>query len=145
MIKVHGWNATAGHLGMSVTGLENRVYERKGQAVSTQESMLLQSFSDTKMFAQAVASKSGGVFIQLPQSADLDNESLLAKFNELHMHLGLLSQRFNEATLDGEVNKRDAADLSAIGDEIHKNIQELLSTTFAVFCRQSLTAASKID
>jgi hypothetical protein len=130
-----GWDAMCATLGYSRDALENRVYEKKGQSLLVETALQMQSISGTKLFAEAIATISGGVFVMLPESSEIDNEALLSKFNKLHTHIGLLSRRFNEATEDGEIDKRERADLSAIGDEIHRHTQELLALTFRIYCR----------
>ena len=67
MIKVHGWNCTAGTLNMTKSQLEARVYEVKGSGMRVDTALLIQAYAGTTHFAQAVAAASGGVFIQLPQ------------------------------------------------------------------------------
>ncbi|SFD03408.1 YmfL family putative regulatory protein [Collimonas sp. OK412] len=137
MIKAFsgGWDAMCGALGYSRDALENRIYEKKGQSLWVETALQMQSLSGTTLFAEAVATASGGVFVTLPAPSEIDNEALLSKFNKLHTHIGLLSRRFNEATEDGEIDKRERADLAAIGDEIHRHTQELLALTFRIYCR----------
>lgn len=135
MVTAKGWNGTAGHLGMSKSALEARVYEKKGQGMSVDTALLIQDFSETKLFAQAVSHQSGGVFVPIPQVDHIDNESLLIKFNELHADIGQLSQRFGDATADGEVDARERADLVEIGEHIHEHLQSLLALTFQIYCR----------
>lgn len=135
-----GWDAMAAALGMTRDALENRIYERKGQSVLTETDMQMQAFSQSTYFAEAVAAASGGTFVKLPHLDDVDNDSLLAKFNELHAKLGLLSQRFGEYTKDGELSHREKSDLSSIGDEVHKTMQELLTLTFRIYCRSDAPA-----
>lgn len=137
MIKSYpgGWSAMAAALGMSLAGLENRVYERKGQVLSTHSMLQMQAFSGTKHFAQAIAMSSGGVFLQLPETEDLDHDELLAKFNAVYAEVGKLSARFSEAIADDEIDKREKEDLQKIGDQIHRRIEELLRLTFTVFCK----------
>ncbi len=129
-----GWDAICGALCMSRASLENRIYERKGQGVDVELAMQMQAFSGTTLFAEAVASASGGAFVKLPEVCGVDNDALLAKFNQLHSKLGLLSQRFSEYTEDNEIDSRERADLTAIGDEIHRTMQELLAITFRIYC-----------
>jgi hypothetical protein len=138
MIKAFpgGWDAMCAALGFSRDSMENRIYEKKGQSLMVETALQMQSFSGTTLFAEAVATASGGVFVTLPAPSEIDNEALLSKFNQLHTHIGLLSRRFNEATEDGEVDKRERADLSAIGDEISRHTQELLALTFRIYCRE---------
>jgi hypothetical protein len=130
-----GWDAIAAALGMTRDALENRIYERKGQSLCVDTALQMQAFAGTTHFAEAIATVSGGVFVALPAAENIDNDALLSKFNQLHTHIGLLSRRFSEATADGEVDKRERADLSAIGDEINKHTQELLALTFRIYCR----------
>jgi len=125
----------AAALGMTRDALENRIYERKGQSVLTETDMQMQKFSGTTFFAQAVAAESGGTFLKLPDIGPISNDSILAKMNELHIELGEWSQKFAKATADGEIDKRERADLSAVIDEIHRTLDEMRALTFRVYCR----------
>lgn len=137
MIKAYqgGWDAMSAALGMSLSALENRIYERKGQGILVETALQMQAFSGTDFFAQAISASSGGTFVKLPRIDHVDNESLLVKFNELHAELGLLSQRFGEYTARGELNARERNDLSSIGAEIHRTMEELLALTFRIYCK----------
>lgn len=144
MIKAFpgGWDAMAAAMGMTRDALENRIYERRSQGVLVDVALQMQAFSDTTMFAQAVAAISGGTFVKLPQGEEIDREDLLAKFNHLYAEVGLLSQRYNEYTQDNEIDKRERADLIAIGDDISKSTQELLALVFRTFCQHAQDAQS---
>lgn len=136
-----GWEGMAGNLGLSsVAALENYVYEKKGQCMSVQMALLIQDFSGTTLFAKEIAELSGGTFVKLPSVDHIDNESLLAKFNELYAELGQLSQTYAAATADGEIDKREKAELTAISDEIHRTMQELMGLMFRIYCRKEVTA-----
>lgn len=135
MIKVQGMPDTAMLMEMTESALDNRVYERKNQGFTVRESIRLQQISGTTKFAEEVASQSGGTFVKLPEIESVGNDDLLAKFNALHAQIGRLSQRFSEATEDGEVDKRERSELASIGDEIHRATQELLGLTFRIYCR----------
>lgn len=139
MIKAFqgGWDAMAGALGMSRDALENRIYERKGQSVLTELDLQMQAFSGTTAFAEAIASLSGGTFIKLPSIGEVDNESLLAKFNELHAELGMWSRKFADYTADGEVDPREQTDLSDVADKIHQTMDEMRALTFRIYCRDA--------
>jgi hypothetical protein len=136
-----GWDAMCGALAMSRQALENRIYERKGQGVDVELAMQMQAFSGTTLFAEAIASASGGTFVKLPEICSIDNDGLLMKFNALHTKIGLLSQKFAEYTDDDEVDQHERASLNAIGDEIHKATQELLALTFRIYCRPAVPAS----
>lgn len=137
MIKAFpgGWDAMAAALGMSKDALENRIYERKGQSVLVETALQMQSFSSTTHFAEAVAQVSGGLFMKLPEHGDHDREELLSKFNELYGELGDLSIKFKSSIEDGEIDKRERADLSDVGQHIHRTVEELLTLTFQIYCR----------
>lgn len=129
-----GWDAMAAALGMSRDALENRIYERKGQSLLTETDMQMQSFSGTKLFAQAVADQSGGTYLELPAIAEVDDVPLVTKWNELYTELGRLSQRFNEAIADDHVDKKERTDLTDIVQVIHRRAEELIALTFKVYC-----------
>lgn len=136
MIKVLGLPDMATLMEMSESSLDNRVYERKSQEFTVRQSLRMQEISKTTLFAEAVAEMSGGTFVKLPDVDYADNESLLAKFNELHAEIGRLSAEFSEATKDGEVDSRERARLEAVSADIHRTMEELLALTFRVFCRE---------
>ncbi|OFJ49585.1 hypothetical protein BA896_012630 [Janthinobacterium lividum] len=130
-----GWDAICGALGMSRNGLENRVYERKGQGVTVDTALQLQAFSGTTLFAEAVAASSGGTFVKLPTDLVDSNELLGKKFREVSIQFGSYASRFDEAIAgDDEIDARERADLQAIGDSVHKAMSELLALTFRVYC-----------
>ena len=125
----------AGALGMSRDALENRIYERKGQSVLVETALQMQQFSNSTHFAEAVAQLSGGLFMKLPEQRSDDREELLAKFNELYSKLGDLSTKFREYVKDDEIDRRERQDLSDVGQNIHRTVEELLALTFQIYCR----------
>jgi hypothetical protein len=135
MIKVQGVADTAVLMDMTESSMDNRVYERKGQEFTIRQALRLQQISGTTKFAEIIACESGGTFIKLPEGDEIDNESLLAKFNELYAEVGLLSAKFAEATKDGEIDSRERADLTAISDDMHRTMQELTGLMFRIYCR----------
>lgn len=136
MIRVHGWNGTAGTLGMTKSALEARVYEVKGSGMRVDTALLIQSYAGTKHFAQAVAHASGGVYVDLPEPDCVHGESVDAKFRELVRKLGKLTATF-EASIEGddEIDARERTDLEACAQEMHKTLQELTALMFHVYCR----------
>jgi hypothetical protein len=135
MIRVHGWNGTAGTLGMTKSALEARVYEVKGSGMRVDTALLIQSYAGTKHFAQAVAHASGGVYVDLPSVECVHGEDLEAKFHELLAELGNLSKTYAEAKKDGEIDARERAQLEDIVQQMHKTLQELQAVMFQVYCR----------
>lgn len=135
MIKVHGWNGTAGTLGMTKSQLEARVYEVKGSGMRVDTALLIQTYSGTSHFAQAVAAATGGVFVQLPEGEGVTGEELHGKFHELYVELGRLSATYTAAIADGEINRREREDLEEVAQQMHKTTQELMALMFQIYCR----------
>ena len=136
MIKVHGWPGTAATLGMSRSALEARVYEVKGSGMRVETALLIQAHAGTTHFAQAVAAASGGVFVELPEADCIHGQDLEEKSHELVSELGRLLKTYNNAKKDGEIDKRERAELEDISQQMHKALQELMSLMFHVYCRK---------
>jgi hypothetical protein len=137
MIKAFpgGWDSMSGALGMSKAALENRIYERKGQGVLVETAIQMQAFSGTTHFAEAISQQSGGCFIQLPEIEHIDRDDLLSQFNVLYAELGVLSQEFNAAVADGEIDSKEKRQLTETGTHLHQAIQKLLALSFSIYCR----------
>lgn len=142
MIRAYpgGWDAMAAACGMSRASLENRIYERKGQTVSVELAELMQSFSGTTHFAEEVARGAGGVFMRLPEVAEVGNEELLGEFNKLYAELGDLSGKFRTYAADDEINRTERADLERVSQEIHRTVSELMALMFSVYCKPEASA-----
>lgn len=121
-------------LGMTESALENRLYQIKEQEFKVSTSLQMQELSKTTHFAEAIAQISGGVFVKLPEHEDCSREELLTKFNTLYAEVGNLSSKFSNYTADDEIDKKERHDLSEVGQKIHKDVQELLALTFAIYC-----------
>ena len=137
MIKAFpgGWDAIAAALGMSRNGLENRVYERKGQGVTVDTALQLQAFSGTTLFAEAVAASSGGAFVKLPEDICDGNEALAKKFRDIYIRLGVFASHFEEATADEVIDPRERACLDADIDGLQRGLSELMALTIRVYCK----------
>lgn len=132
-----GWAAMAAALGLSKDGLENRVYERKGQEVTVHQAMQMQAMSGTTLFAEAVAADAGGVFILLPQVDGVDDEQIQGLYMELVDEVGRLAREWRAATRDGEVDKKERARLDAIRLAICTKATQMNALTFKLFCREA--------
>lgn len=130
-----GWDVMAAALGVSRTSLENRVYERKGQAVTVDLAQQMQVVSGTTLWAEAVAAAAGGCFVKLPDVGGVCNEDLRVKFNGLFSQVGKLSQTFEDAIQDDDINKQERRQLELVGHQITRKMLELLGVAFQVFCK----------
>ncbi|WP_462370349.1 YmfL family putative regulatory protein [Oxalobacter formigenes] len=129
-----GWSAMAAAMGWSLAGLENRVYERKNQQMSVHDAFQIQEFSGSSAFAEAVAARSGGTFIKLPEVGAISNEDLFKKFQTLHVYLGVLSEEHMDSTEDGKIDKKERVRLEAIEKDIHRTLAELMAITYMIYC-----------
>jgi len=135
MIKVHGWIGTCAMLNMSRSQLEARVYEVKGSGMRVPLAQLIQRFSGTTFFAEAVAEEAGGVFIKMPTEVG-DQASLMEKFLELQSEIGDLSKAYTRAIEDSVIDSRERRELEQIEIAMHKTMCELMATMFKLHCRQ---------
>lgn len=131
-----GWAAMAAALGMSKDGLENRVYERKGQEITVHTAMQMQAMSGTTLFAEAVAADSGGVFIPHPKDNAASDEEIQLIYMALVDEVGKLAREWREATRDGEIDKKERMRLDAIRQAICTKATQMNTLTFQVFCRE---------
>lgn len=132
-----GWDAIVGALGMSRDALENRIYERKGQGVAVDLAMLMQTFSATTHFAEAVATASGGTFVKLPDDLSCANECMMAKSHTLYIELGQYFKDIREATADDVIDKGERLVLDASAARVHKVMGELHALTLRLYTPQA--------
>lgn len=133
------WIVAAAHLGMTENALKNRVYETKGQSLSTDDKLALQQLSGTTHFAEAIASASGGTFIKLPSIEQIENDSIQTMFNQNYAELGQLFATFTDAIADGVIDDIERRQLQAQGEQMHRKTETLLALIFSVYCRQTNT------
>lgn len=135
MIKAFpgGWDAMAGALGMSRASLQNRLYECKGQGLLGETSMQMQAFSGTTLYAEAVATASGGTFVLLPDVGECGNDAVLRKFQELYADLGTFSAHFAEATADDVIDANEKKLLADDGARLHRVIAQLQALAWKVY------------
>lgn len=128
-----GWGAMCGALAMTRDALENRLYERKGQGLLVETAMNMQSFSGTTLFAEAIATASGGTFVKLPDDIECVNEEIGKKWRTLYVEFGTLARHYEEATADGVIDDREQKVLDADEARAHRVLSELMALTRRVF------------
>lgn len=128
-----GWGAMCGALAMTRDAVENRIYERKGQGLLVETAMNMQSFSGTTLFAEAIATASGGTFVKLPVDIECVNEELGKKWRTLYIELGTLTSHFEASTADGVIDDREQKVLDAAEARVHRVLAELLALTRRVY------------
>lgn len=137
MIKVHGVPDTATLMEMTEDAMDNRVFERRGQAFTVRQSLRLQQISGLTRFAEEIARLSDGRFYKLPSTEHLDNSELLSKWNELYTELGDLSREFESDIQNGVIDDQERARLEAIGERMHRTLEELLALMFRIYCKHT--------
>ncbi len=133
------WSVAAAYLGMTENSLRNRAYETKGQSLTTSDQLSLQQLSGTTLFAEAIAAASGGTFVKLPESGEIENDSIQTMFNQNYADLGAMFATFTAAIADGEIDEKERAQLQAQGEQLHRKTETLLALMFSVYCRRTNT------
>lgn len=128
-----GWDAMAAALGYSRSSLECRIYERKGQDLSVQDSLQMQAFTSTTLFAEAIAEVSGGYFTKLPEINLAHEQDIPEVFIKLASTFGKLATTHIEATADGEIDDKEKAELNRIKQELHGLIEVLFMLSLHVY------------
>jgi Sec-independent protein translocase protein TatA len=136
-----GWDAMCAALGMTRDALENRVYERRGQDVTVQTALMMQSFANTTAIAEAIAVESGGVFVKLPAFGVVSEAVATAKFQELVEEVGELSKEFRTAMADHKVNGKEQVRINDVIDRINRTTGEFRALVKQFYCHE--TAAQK--
>lgn len=144
-----GWTVAAAHLGMTENALRNRVYETRGQTLSTNDKLTLQELSGTTFFVEALAAASGGTFVRLPEIGPHGNESIQLMFNEVYLGLGEHFKLFMAAIEDGVIDSAERTDIQAHGAELHRKVEQMQALMFSVYCRRTgavkVTAAAEVE
>ncbi len=130
-----GWGAMTGALAMTRDSLENRIYERKGQGLQVETALMMQAFSRTTLFAEAIATASGGTFVKLPADMDFGNEEIDKKWRSLYKRLGDFAHHFEEAIDDGEITKRECAILKDDAACMHRIVEEMIALSLKVYMK----------
>jgi tellurite resistance protein len=138
MIKVQGIADTATLMGMSESAIDNRVYERREQEFTVRQALRMQQIADSTRFAEAVAEASGGSFVKLPEVAVSGREDLFDQFCDLQSELGQLSATYKAATADGEIDKRERADIERIANDMHRTLSTMTAVMFQLYCREGV-------
>lgn len=138
-----GWDAMCAALGMTRDALENRVYERRGQDVTVQTALMMQSFAGTTSVVEAMAVESGGVFVKLPAQDDVSEEVASAKFQELVEEVGELSKEFRAAMADHKISGKEQVRINDVIDRINRTTGEFRALVKCFYCDE--TAAAKCE
>ena len=137
-----GRDAIANLLGVESTHLKNQVYQQKGMSVPTERALLIQEFTGRTDFVEAVAHQSGGVFVKMPEHANLVRSDINETFMETTKNIGLLIQEFLEAIEDGELDEIEHRRLEARKDKACSNLALAIHMIVEVYKRKQSTGES---
>lgn len=135
-----GWTVAAAHLGMTENALRNRVYETKGQSLSTNDKIALQELSGTTHFVDALAATSGGTFVKLPSIDETENDSIQKLFAENYRELGRLYDAYSAAIQDDEITDAEMARIAQHVNEVHRKTAMLKALIPRIYRRTAGTA-----
>lgn len=116
---VSGSYATmASLMGLSESGLDARIYERKGQTLSVRHALLMQDTSERTDFAETMSKVSGGVFVRLP-SVNLSDKDIQNNFLNLGGKFGEFITAWRQAIADGALSAHERRQLDSIAQELY--------------------------
>lgn len=129
----HGPDALAVAMGLSPAGLNNRRYCIKGQQLSEDELLAMQALSGTRLYAEYIAARSGGVFVPLPDAAEVDNDELLNRQLELAEEVGALARLMKDSIRDGSINAGERSALYEEASKLFRMAHELVGVAVLVY------------
>jgi hypothetical protein len=129
----HGPDALAVAMGLSPVGLNNRRYCIKGQQLSEDELLAMQALSGTRLYAEYIAARSGGVFVPLPEAAEVDNDELLNRQLELAEEVGALARLMKDSIRDGSINAGERSALYEEASKLFRMAHELVGVAVLVY------------
>lgn len=129
----HGPDALAVAMGLSPAGLNNRRYCIKGQQLSEDELLAMQALSGTRLYAEYIAARSGGVFVPLPDAGEVDNDELLNRQLELAEEVGALARLMKDSIRDGSINAGERSALYEEASKLFRMAHELVGVAVLVY------------
>lgn len=130
----HGPDALAAAMGLSPAGLHNRRFGIKGQQLNEDELLAIQALSQTTLYAEYIAARSGGVFVALPDCGDVDNDELLEKQQRLVEELGEMTRLLRESIRnDGAIDADETRCLQGEARKLYQLAHELVSVAVQVY------------
>lgn len=129
-----GWEAMASALGLpSVSALENRVYEKKGQELTFHQILMIEALSNTKFITEAMAARHNSVVIELPEG-DKDNIDLFVIQSELQSAVtGVCKTVADSVSDDGIIDQHEENIINNNKTKVHKAVEKFTHTAFMIF------------
>src|SRR5471032_354379 len=130
-----GYGAMAQQLAHDGThnALCNRVRQVGGQMVPLGMALDMESISGRSDITEAMCRRNGGTFVKFPDIAEMGNEELLIKFNELLAALGQFAKAHNEFTADGVLDRDESKQMRVKGYRVQSLVAEIMVVTELLF------------
>lgn len=126
-----GYGAMAQQLAHDGTdnALRNRVRQVGGQVVPFGMALMMEEISGRHDITEAICRHAGGTFVKFPDVAEMGNEELLIKFNELLAALGQFAKAHNDFTSDGVLDRDESKRLRIKGYRVQSLVAEIMVVT----------------
>lgn len=107
-----GRECAAARLGLDLKKFDNHAYENAGsKPLSDDQLLLLEQETGTSHFPEYVDHLYGGMFVQMPDPAQLDNLDLYARGVATAIKRGEVDRIIAEALRDGEIDEAELAEI----------------------------------
>ena len=104
----------AARLGMPLKRFDNHIYQNAGSSPLSDEQLhLLEQDAGTSFLPEYICGLYGGVFVPLPEVADLDNLDLYTRAVQASAKRGAVDQIIAKALEDGVIEPGEAAAIKA--------------------------------
>lgn len=109
-----GRECAAAHLGLELKRLDNQVYENPGhRPLSDEQVRQIELIAGTTYLPDYLCRLYGGVFVPMPEAAELDNIDLYARALATDVAEGKVDQIIAKALDDGRITESELAQIIA--------------------------------
>lgn len=119
---------------ISTDALFNRLRADGDQIFPLEWALVLQEAAGTTYVTDAVAHRSGGVFVPLVEIDEVDNGDINQRLMESIEWIGKHSQYLRKATADGVIDEVERAQIEENSYQVMAKWQEHLTLLYRVFC-----------
>jgi len=129
-----GMDCAAARLGIKTKRLENQIYETAGcKPLSDSEIHVLEAETGTHHLPDYICALYGGVFVALPDVDALDNTDLFARSIKTDASRGIVDLMIQKALEDGEIDRKEAAEILALHKQHIAARHEEIKATIALY------------
>lgn len=135
MVQAFGHDADtlAVAMGLTPSGLHNRRFGITGQRLNEDELLTMQAVSGTSLYAEYISRRSGGVFVRLPETSDVDNDELFKRQLALAKEVGELASLMERALDNGSIDAGERRALYEEAGKLFRMAHELVGVAVLVY------------